>query len=67
MKAVLADIQSGAFADRFIGDQDAGGPEFKALRAKGEQHPIEATGRELRKLFSWIQNDDDYQEGSAAR
>jgi len=59
MKAVLADIQSGAFADRFIGDQDAGGPEFKALRAKGEQHPIEATGRELRKLFSWIQNDDD--------
>ena len=67
MKAVLADIQSGAFADRFIADQDAGAPEFKALRAKGEAHPIEATGRELRKLFSWIKNDDDYQEGSAAR
>ena len=67
MKAVLADIQSGAFADRFIGDQDAGAPEFKALRAKGEAHPIEATGRELRKLFSWIKSDDDYQEGSAAR
>ena len=67
MKAVLADVQSGAFAKRFIDDQDAGGPEFKALRAKGEAHPIEATGRELRKLFSWIQNDDDYEEGSAAR
>jgi ketol-acid reductoisomerase len=67
MKAVLSDIQSGAFAKRFIDDQDAGGPEFKALRAKGEAHPIEATGRELRKLFSWIQNDDDYEEGSAAR
>ena len=67
MKAVLADIQSGAFADRFISDQDAGAPEFKALRAKGEAHPIEATGRELRKLFSWIKSDDDYQEGSAAR
>ena len=67
MKAVLADVQSGAFAKRFIDDQDAGGPEFKALRAKGETHPIEATGRELRKLFSWIQNDDDYEEGSAAR
>ncbi|MFM1994474.1 MAG: ketol-acid reductoisomerase, partial [Actinomycetota bacterium] len=38
-----------------------------ALRAKGEAHPIEATGRELRKLFSWIKNKDDYQEGSAAR
>ena len=67
MKAVLADIQSGAFADRFIADQDAGAPEFKALRDKGAAHPIEATGRELRKLFSWIKNDDDYQEGSAAR
>ena len=29
MKAVLADIQSGAFAKRFIDDQDAGAPEFK--------------------------------------
>ncbi len=67
MKAVLADVQSGAFAKRFIADQDAGAPEFKALRAKGEAHPIEATGRELRKLFSWIKNNDDYKEGSAAR
>ena len=67
MKDVLADVQSGAFAKRFIDDQDAGAPEFKALRAKGEAHPIEATGRELRKLFSWIKTDDDYQEGSAAR
>ena len=68
MKAVLADIQSGAFAERFIADQDAGAPEFKALRAKGEQHPIEATGRELRKMFSWIKPaDSDYVEGSAAR
>ena len=29
MRAVLADIQSGAFAQRFIDDQDAGAPEFK--------------------------------------
>ena len=68
MKAVLADIQNGAFAERFIADQDAGAPEFTALRAKGEQHPIEATGRELRKMFSWIKPaDEDYVEGSAAR
>nr|WP_231710163.1 ketol-acid reductoisomerase [Arthrobacter zhangbolii] len=67
MKAVLADIQSGAFAKRFIDDQDAGAPEFKELRQKGEDHPIEATGRELRKLFSWIKNEDDYTEGSVAR
>ena len=67
MKAVLADIQNGAFAKRFIEDQDAGAPEFAALRTKGEDHPIESTGRELRKLFSWIKTDDDYTEGSVAR
>ncbi|MFT4009390.1 MAG: ketol-acid reductoisomerase [Nocardioidaceae bacterium] len=67
MQAVLADIQNGSFAQRFIDDQDAGAPEFKALRAKGEQHPIEATGRELRKLMSWVKTSDDYTEGTAAR
>jgi len=67
MRAVLADIRSGAFAQRFIGDQDAGAPEFAALRAKAEAHPIEATGRELRKLMAWVESDDDYTEGTAAR
>ena len=69
MKAVLADIQSGAFAKRFIDDQEAGAPEFNALRTKGETHPIETVGRELRKMFSWMKQSkgDDYQEGSAAR
>jgi ketol-acid reductoisomerase len=67
MKEVLADIQSGAFAARFIADQDAGAPEFLALRAKGAAHPIEATGKELRALFAWKQQDADYVEGSAAR
>ena len=68
MQAVLADIKNGVFAKRFIADQDAGAPEFKALRAKGEQHPIEATGRELRKLMSWVKStDSDYVEGTAAR
>ncbi|MEK6345348.1 MAG: ketol-acid reductoisomerase, partial [Curtobacterium sp.] len=67
MKAVLKDIQDGTFAKRFIEDQDAGAPEFKELRAKGEGHPIEATGRELRALFAWKSNDADYVDGSAAR
>ena len=68
MKAVLADIQNGAFAKRFIDDQDAGAPEFIELRTKGETHPIEDTGRELRKLMSWVDaGDDDYVEGTAAR
>ena len=67
MKAVLVDIQSGAFASRFIADQDAGAPEFTALRAKGEGHPIEATGKKLRALFAWKQSDSDYVDGKAGR
>jgi len=68
MQEVLADIQSGKFAKRFIDDQDKGGPEFAALRAKGEAHPIEPVGRELRKLFSWVKpTDSDYEEGKAHR
>ncbi|AZZ39243.1 ketol-acid reductoisomerase [Acidipropionibacterium jensenii] len=68
MKAVLDDIQSGAFAKRFIADQDAGAPEFKKMRAAEASHPIEATGKELRKMFSWLENQDaDYTEGTAAR
>jgi ketol-acid reductoisomerase len=67
MQAVLADIQSGAFAKRFIEDQDAGAPEFKALREKGTKHPIEAVGQKLRAMFAWRPQDNDYTEGSAAR
>jgi ketol-acid reductoisomerase len=68
MREVLADIKDGSFAARFIADQDAGAPEFKRLRAEGEQHPIEATGRELRTLMAWVKGaDSDYVEGTAAR
>ncbi|GAA3546684.1 ketol-acid reductoisomerase (NADP(+)) [Aeromicrobium flavum] len=67
MVQVLGDIQSGAFAERFIADQDNGGKEFLELREKEAGHPIEATGKTLRSHFSWKQSDDDYTEGSAAR
>ncbi|MFK5582353.1 MULTISPECIES: ketol-acid reductoisomerase [unclassified Serinicoccus] len=70
MQAVLADVRNGAFADRFITDQDAGAPEFRELRAKGAAHPIEDVGRELRGMMSWVkghESDKDYVEGSAAR
>ncbi|PID98110.1 MAG: ketol-acid reductoisomerase [Actinobacteria bacterium] len=67
MKEVLADIQDGSFARRFIADQDNGGLEFKALRTEGENHPIEATGKKLRAQFGWTQADSDYTDGSAAR
>jgi ketol-acid reductoisomerase len=68
MEDVLADIKSGAFAERFITDMDNGSPEFTEFRKKGETHPIEQTGRELRKLMAWVKSHDtDYVEGTAAR
>ena len=68
MLGVLEKIKDGSFAQRFIDDQDAGAPEFKALRKKGEEHPIEGTGRELRKLMAWVKShDSDYTEGTATR
>lgn len=67
MKEVLADIQDGTFAKRFIADQDNGGLEFKALRAENEAHPLEKTGQKLRKAFGWTSADVDYTDGSAAR
>ncbi|MFP7697025.1 ketol-acid reductoisomerase [Trueperella sp. LYQ143] len=67
MKQVLADIQDGSFAARFIADQDNGAVEFAQLRARGEGHPIEKVGGKLRKMFAWQQIDSDYTDGSAAR
>jgi ketol-acid reductoisomerase len=69
MQAVLEDVRNGAFAQRFIDDQDAGATEFKELRAKGAQHPIEAVGKDLRGMMAWVKShaDSDYVEGSAAR
>jgi ketol-acid reductoisomerase len=68
MQTILGEIQDGTFAQRFIADQDAGAPEFAELRKKGEQHPIEETGRELRKLMAWVKShDSDYVEGTATR
>ena len=68
MEAVLADIKNGSFAERFITDMDNGSPEFTEFRKKSEAHPIEQTGRELRKLMAWVKShDSDYVEGTSAR
>jgi ketol-acid reductoisomerase len=48
MKDVLHDIQSGAFAERFIADQNSGRKEFEGFRAAERGHQIEKVGAELR-------------------
>ncbi len=57
MKEVLAEIQSGKFADEFITEYKCGQPHFKELRKEGENHDIEKVGAKLRGLMPWLQKD----------
>jgi ketol-acid reductoisomerase len=54
MKRVLDDIQSGKFARDWVLENKAGQTSFKAIRARGEQHPIEEVGKKLRAMMPWI-------------
>jgi ketol-acid reductoisomerase len=55
MKNILEEIQSGAFASKWITENKAGGrANFLAMRRKEAEHPAEKTGAELRKLMSWL-------------
>ncbi|MBE6837111.1 MAG: ketol-acid reductoisomerase [Ruminococcus sp.] len=55
MKKVLADIQDGTFAKDFLLDMSSAGSQvhFKAMRKLGSEHPSEVVGEEIRKLYSW--------------
>jgi ketol-acid reductoisomerase len=54
MKQILADIQSGKFANEWIAEYRAGLPNFKRMRSEGERHPIEEVGRKLRAFMPWL-------------
>jgi ketol-acid reductoisomerase len=55
MKRILAEIQDGTFATRWIEEYDAGLPNYKKYVEEGHNHPIEKTGAQLRPLMSWIE------------
>jgi ketol-acid reductoisomerase len=54
MRRILAEIQSGEFAREWVAEDDAGRPNFERLRKAGAEHPIEATGKPLRDMMSWL-------------
>jgi ketol-acid reductoisomerase len=54
MKKILSDIQSGKFADEWIGECKAGQPRFKELRKEAANHPIEQVGAKLRAMMPWL-------------
>jgi ketol-acid reductoisomerase len=57
MKQILADIQSGKFANEWIGDYKAGLPRFRELRKEASSHPVEEVGRKLRAFMPWLASD----------
>jgi ketol-acid reductoisomerase len=57
MKKLLADIQSGKFANEWIEEYRAGLPHFRELRKEGEHHPVEDVGRKLRAFMPWLASD----------
>ena len=54
MKKILADIQSGAFAQEWIAESQSGRKNFLALEEQGRNHPVEQVGEKLRGMMPWI-------------
>jgi ketol-acid reductoisomerase len=54
MRALLADVRSGAFARQWIDEDRNGRPNFDAWRRRDADHPIEQVGRELRRMMPFV-------------
>ncbi len=54
MKEILADIQSGEFANEWIAENRAGQENFNRMREEQKNHQIEREGKELRAMMDWI-------------
>jgi ketol-acid reductoisomerase len=55
MKEVLEDIQTGKFAKGWILENQMDRAEFNAINDRENQHPIEAVGKELRRMMPFVQ------------
>jgi ketol-acid reductoisomerase len=60
MKKILSDIQTGTFAKDFLLDMSAAGGQahFRAMRKLAAEHPAEKVGKDIRKLYSWNNEED---------
>jgi ketol-acid reductoisomerase len=66
MQKLLADIQSGRFADEWMAECEAGKPNFTRLEREGLQHPIETVGKRLRSMMPWLEDPTQSQEAAYA-
>lgn len=54
MKQILANIQSGAFAEEWMDEYHAGRPGFFARRKNEQTGQIETVGKDLRRMMSFL-------------
>ena len=54
MKGILANIQSGAYAEGWIDENAQGRPWFDKRRAEARNAPVEYVGRDLRRMMPWL-------------
>ncbi len=59
MKTILKNIQDGSFAKEFLLEMSQAGSavHFNAMRKLAAEHPSEKVGAEVRKLYSWSDED----------
>src|SRR6478609_9336494 len=57
MKKVLAEIQDGTFAKNWMEEYHSGLKKYNEYKTQDENSLLETTGKELRKLMSWV-NDE---------
>ncbi|MDX3455930.1 ketol-acid reductoisomerase [Streptomyces sp. ME02-8801-2C] len=57
MKKVLAEIQDGTFAREWMAEYHGGLKKYNEYKSQDEQSLLETTGKELRKLMSWVDDE----------
>lgn len=55
LKDLLKEIQDGRFAKQWQNEHEQGGANYQALVDQETSHPMEATGRQVRRQFAWLQ------------
>lgn len=55
MKKILAEVQDGEFAKKWILENLANRPVYNARAKQEQEHQIEKVGAELRKMMPWLQ------------
>jgi ketol-acid reductoisomerase len=54
MRELLKEIQSGEFARKWIAENESGCANFKAMRERDRNHPIEVVGAKLRNMMPFL-------------